>query len=323
MQPRRARRVAGRQALAQRRRSDLLQQVARRLPHLGRHVGDRREALHQRAQIKSRAAAQDRQLAGLMRGIDLLARERGPAVGRAHIVQRQESVEPVRRRCHCRCARLRGQDRQLAIDLHGIGIDDDAAEVARQPRGERGLAAGGRAGNDQHRLVPLPCLAYTLARHDLRLIAHLRSRRGGAYTGPDRPGQPRPRRRRRARPATGLARSRARGGDRLRRRRCRGAGRAAPAPHRYAGRRQRAARRRPPQDAVAVRHGCDRHHRRDAGRALDLHPAQGGDRQPDAPVGQRPDELHGDAGRPHAADARPCRWTRSPRPGARSSRLPA
>jgi hypothetical protein len=44
----------------------------------------------------------------------------------------------------------RGDDAQIAIDLHGIGIDDGAVELFRQRQGQRRLAAGGRSC-DKHR----------------------------------------------------------------------------------------------------------------------------------------------------------------------------
>src|SRR5262245_33231253 len=41
-------------------------------------------------------------------------------------------------------SRTGGEDAQVAIDLHGIGIDDRAAERLRQRQGQRRLAARGR-----------------------------------------------------------------------------------------------------------------------------------------------------------------------------------
>ena len=62
------------------------------------------------------------------------------------------AVEPVRHpRLLCR-RRPRRDDAQVAIDLHGIGIDDDAAGFLRQRQRQRRLAAGGRPC-DKHRLV--------------------------------------------------------------------------------------------------------------------------------------------------------------------------
>ena len=60
------------------------------------------------------------------------------------------AVEPMRHARLLRRRRPRGDDAQIAIDLHGIGIDDDAAELLRQRERQRRLAAGGRPC-DKHR----------------------------------------------------------------------------------------------------------------------------------------------------------------------------
>jgi uncharacterized protein (DUF433 family) len=57
------------------------------------------------------------------------------------------TIEPVR---HARLVdgrRPRGDERQVAIDLHRIGVDHDAAELLRQGQRQRRLAAGGGACN--------------------------------------------------------------------------------------------------------------------------------------------------------------------------------
>ena len=59
-------------------------------------------------------------------------------------------VEPVRRDRLVGGTRARGKNRKLAIDLHGIGIDDDATRCLRDFERPRRLAAGGRAC-DKHR----------------------------------------------------------------------------------------------------------------------------------------------------------------------------
>jgi len=41
----------------------------------------------------------------------------------------------------------RGNDSQVAIDLHGIGIDDAAAKRFGEPERQRRLAAGSRPGD--------------------------------------------------------------------------------------------------------------------------------------------------------------------------------
>ena len=44
--------------------------------------------------------------------------------------------------------RSRRQDGKLAVDLHGIGIDDGAAQALGKHERRRGLAARGRPGNE-------------------------------------------------------------------------------------------------------------------------------------------------------------------------------
>ena len=44
--------------------------------------------------------------------------------------------------------RARGDDAQVAIDLHEIGIDDGTAELRRQRKRQRRLAARGRSGDE-------------------------------------------------------------------------------------------------------------------------------------------------------------------------------
>ena len=44
--------------------------------------------------------------------------------------------EEMRRQCQLFRLRPRGEDSEIAIDLHGIGIDDGAAETRGKPRGK-------------------------------------------------------------------------------------------------------------------------------------------------------------------------------------------
>ena len=63
------------------------------------------------------------------------------------------AVEPVRRTRLLFRRRPRRDDAQIAIDLHGIGVDDDAAGLLRQFERQGRLAAGGRPC-DKHGLAP-------------------------------------------------------------------------------------------------------------------------------------------------------------------------
>ena len=63
-------------------------------------------------------------------------------VGRGAIAM---AVEPVGDTREVGCGRPAGQDREVAVDRHRIGVDDDAAVPLGQTQGGRGLAARGRA----------------------------------------------------------------------------------------------------------------------------------------------------------------------------------
>ena len=58
------------------------------------------------------------------------------------------AVEPVRRSFLLGRCRPGGDDAQVAIHLHGIGIDDRAAVLLRERERQRRLAACGRSGNE-------------------------------------------------------------------------------------------------------------------------------------------------------------------------------
>ena len=95
------------------------------------------------------------------------------------------AIEPVRRArlfLHCRPSR---DDAQIAIDLHGIGVDDDAAALLRQFERQGRLAAGGRPC-DKHGLAQIQRIRLHVPRRhpDLqpgqsRARHHHRRRRAG------------------------------------------------------------------------------------------------------------------------------------------------
>jgi phosphoserine phosphatase len=68
----------------------------------------------------------------------------GAALGRV-----EKAVEPMRRPLLGRSLGARGQDAQIAVDLHAVGVDDGAAECVCQLQRQRRFAARGRAGDDQ------------------------------------------------------------------------------------------------------------------------------------------------------------------------------
>ena len=58
-----------------------------------------------------------------------------------------------------------GQHTQIRIDLHAVGIDDNAAEFFRDRERKRGFSARGRSGDDQYGLFRLAfhgCRRYRL-----------------------------------------------------------------------------------------------------------------------------------------------------------------
>ena len=73
----------------------------------------------------------------------------------ARFRRRPHAIQNVRRRRFVRWRRPGGDDPQLAVALHGVGVDDRAAEPPGQRQRQRGFAAGGRPGDDDHR--PLAC----------------------------------------------------------------------------------------------------------------------------------------------------------------------
>ena len=79
---------------------------------------------------------------------------RHPGAGREIDGRVDMAIEPVRRARLLLQRRPRRDDAEIAIDLHGIGVDDDAAGLLRQFERQRRLAAGGR-----------PCDKHGLAQH--------------------------------------------------------------------------------------------------------------------------------------------------------------
>ena len=119
----------------------------------GRHVVDPAE---QRAKIEPRAAADDRQTPGLAE----LAKHLGgvPAIGAAS--NRRRRARHGRRadasaRGEILVGGPGGQDPQAVIDLHGIGVDDDAAESPR-PAPPPGPTCRWRSARLSARPKPVP-----------------------------------------------------------------------------------------------------------------------------------------------------------------------
>ena len=110
-----------------------------------------RNTVEQGPYIKAGAANQHRQFAGRMGGVDLRPGLGGPARGGAGFDPVDMAEQAMGHATHFLLRRAGGQDRQVGIDLAGIGIDDDAVGDLGQADGERALAAGGRPGNKRDR----------------------------------------------------------------------------------------------------------------------------------------------------------------------------
>ena len=129
----------------QRRDAVALQPRAHGVAHLGRDRRHRRQPARQRLEIQPGAADEDRQHA--------LPRAPRPAPCAASATQAPDgiihrrvdmAVEPVRRARLLVRRRPRREDAQVAIDLHGIGVDDVAAALSasRSASADLPLAVG-------------------------------------------------------------------------------------------------------------------------------------------------------------------------------------
>ena len=136
----------------------------------------RRQPPRQRLEIEPGAAHENRQ-AVLRPRLSQYRRGIGHPVPRGEIHRGVDmAIEAVRNLCLFLRRRPRRDHPQVAIHLHGIGIDDDAAGFLRQLERQRRLAAGGRPC-DKHGLAQTS-LAQTLRirLHVPRRHAHLQSR---------------------------------------------------------------------------------------------------------------------------------------------------
>ncbi len=236
--------------------------------------GDRRhggKAPRQRAEIKPGAADDDRKPSRFpCRG----ERRRGVGAPAAHRVVLRSidmAVQPMRHAPFLVGRRPRGHDAQIAIDLHGIGIDDLAAELLGKRERQGRLAARRRACNEDGRrhvwIAPFPTAR--IARHVLCSNADLApqppggDRRHGAEGGALSAAWPSGRlaRCRAWRPTLRFLPTNSSIPARRSRKPAQGACSGHPRHHRRrAGRRRHPAPRRPPQETFPCRHGL--HHDR-------------------------------------------------------------
>ncbi len=112
-------------------------------------VGDLRQPADQRGEVQAGAAAQDRHPTRRARHFHCFQRGPAPPGGAAslgggtHAIHRMRHDRLILRRG------TRGQDTQLPIHLHRIGVDDGAAQPLRERHRQRRLPARGRAGDNQ------------------------------------------------------------------------------------------------------------------------------------------------------------------------------
>src|SRR4029077_6661352 len=93
------------------------------------------------------AADEDRQSSPPVRIAQGARRVLEEAAYRVRLAGGNRAVERRRGTLHLRLGRACGEDGKLAIDLHGIGIDDYAAEALGEVECGRGFAARGRPGD--------------------------------------------------------------------------------------------------------------------------------------------------------------------------------
>ena len=132
--------------------------IPRRGPHLAGNLRYRRKPLHQGLEVEPGAADDDRQFSTRKGGADLIQRHLAPAPGRTRLIGGDDAVKPMRDAGAGGGGGLGGEDFHIPVDLHGVGVDDDAAEPFRHRQGEGRLAARGRSGDDEDagRLLPRP-----------------------------------------------------------------------------------------------------------------------------------------------------------------------
>ena len=121
---------------------------------LGGNVRDRRQPLGQRLEIEAGAADQDRQPPLPLRFGDRAADIAKPAADGIGLRRRHGAVEAMGHARLVGLARPRREQAKLAIDLHGIGVDDRAAEAGGKLEASAGFPARGRScdqdGLDRH-----------------------------------------------------------------------------------------------------------------------------------------------------------------------------
>ena len=94
--------------------------------------------------VKPGPADQNRPLARLQKRLDLAVCLRFPLCEIAALRPVPNAKEVMRHRLAFALRRLRGEDRQVVVKLHGVGIDHLATQALRQGNGQPGFACRSR-----------------------------------------------------------------------------------------------------------------------------------------------------------------------------------
>ena len=143
------------QSLAKRLFAQPLQQRPAFSARLGRNGGDVGEALGQGPEIQTRAANHDGRASPLGDLREHRARGRQPTADRPRLRRVDDAEQVVWRDGFLVLAWPSGEDAQVAVDLHRVGVDDLAAVFPGEAQGQGRLAAAGGAADQ-----PAPHLAH-------------------------------------------------------------------------------------------------------------------------------------------------------------------
>lgn len=119
-----------------------------RFANFRRHCRHAVKPGHQCPQVKPGSSNNHRDGPGVMAPADNRQRRFAPAAGGTSFAQTKRAVQMMRDRDLIIHRRAGGNDPQIAIDLHGVSVDDFAAEFLRYAKRESGFAARRRAADD-------------------------------------------------------------------------------------------------------------------------------------------------------------------------------
>ena len=136
--------------LSKRLRPDLIPAFSYFFSNLSRNFGNVRQPFHQSSNIETGATGNDRQSVRPPACLDFCYRKLSPNTGRTRLCCRNDAIKLVRYFCLV-FGRRPGRDQaQLAINLHGITIDDNAVIFIRRRQSETGFSTRRRPSNDQN-----------------------------------------------------------------------------------------------------------------------------------------------------------------------------